>query len=137
MKIRILLAALLTSCLTSCASYHGVLAPPAIKQIQPGVTTEANLVTLFGPPDTRLAAAYGTRTELTWFRSIPPPPSGYIPFVGQFLGGLDLDVRQLIVILGHGGRVTSYQFYDSNGGVQFEETRVRTRAGKDFRNNAA
>ena len=133
MKTRILLAALLTSCLTSCASFYGGLAPATVKQIQPRVTTEADLIALFGPPDTRLAAAEGMRTELDWFRSIPPEPAGYLPMIGELFGGLDLRVQQLSVVLGHGARVMSYRFYNSDGPVQSEKTRLRTTQDQDFR----
>ncbi|MGI8432282.1 MAG: hypothetical protein ACR2MW_08345 [Chthoniobacterales bacterium] len=133
MKTRILLAALFTFCLTSCASFDGVLRPTAVEQIQPGVTTEADLVALFGPPDTRLAATQGMRTEIDWFRSVPPEPASYLPVIGELFGGLDLEVQQLSVVLGPGDRVMSYRFYDSDSGVQSEKTRRRSTQDKGFR----
>ncbi len=118
MKIRNLLAALGLLCLTSCATdHHEVITQPAVSQIRPGVTTEADLVHLFGPPDTRLAAYQGS-TKLDWFRSVAPKPRGYFPVFGQFWGGLDFDVQQLSVSLGQSGRVTEYTVYDSKGAVK-------------------
>lgn len=133
MKIRILLAILLAFCLPGCASYYGVLTPSSIQQIRVRETTEADLVALFGPPDTRSEAYYGARTQLDWYRSIPPEPAGYLPVIGQFFGGLDVEVQQLTVVLGHDRRVLSYRMYDSNGTVKAEKTRLRTRVDRDFR----
>ena len=122
MKTRILLAVLLAFCFPSCASYYGVLTPTSIQQIRVGVTTEADLVQLFGPPDTRFSSDSGTRAQLDWYRSIPPEPAGYLPWIGQFFGGLDLQVQQLTVSLGRGGRVVSFRMYDSDGTVISEKT---------------
>ncbi len=119
MKIRILLAAVATFCLTSCATERPIT-QATVNRIRPGVTTEADLVHAFGKPDTK-AAVYQGRTTLAWFRSLGPAPTGYLPLVGQFAGGLDLDVQQLSVEIA-GGKVASYTVYDSKGAVQSEKT---------------
>ncbi len=120
MKNRILLAALLALGFAGCAGPHGVLTQAKVHQIRPGATTEVDLNTLFGPPDTRWAALYGRKTQLDWFRSVPPGAGAYVPVFGQFLGGLDFHIQQLTVVLGPSGRVQSYQIYNSNGEVRSE-----------------
>lgn len=81
MKNPFLILALLTLSLTSCASYHPAIRQPAVRQIRPGVTTETDLLALFGPPDSRVGS-YKGGTNLTWFRSVPPGPAGYVPIFG-------------------------------------------------------
>jgi outer membrane protein assembly factor BamE (lipoprotein component of BamABCDE complex) len=123
MKLTILCASLLALCLTSCAAQHSSITSSAVAQIRPGITTEADLVQLFGPPDTRLSTFQGD-TSMDWFRSLGANPATYIPLVGQFLGGLDLEVQQLSVQIGRNGRVKKYTTYNSNGMVKTEQTRL-------------
>ncbi len=125
MKTKILLAAIFAFCLTNCAPYRNAITQPAVSQIRPGVTTKADLVQLFGRPDTQVTAFNGD-TTLDWFRSVGPNAAGYAPVVGQFLGGLDLEVQQLIVVVGRSGRVRSFTVYDSNGPLKSEKTKLRT-----------
>jgi hypothetical protein len=115
MKIRIVLAVSVVLCLTSCASYE--ITQSKLNQIRKGSTTEADLVELFGPPDTEWSGFQGN-ISLDWFRSEGPSIAGYLPVVGQFAGGLDLDVQQLSVVIGPGGRVAKVVIYDSNGAVR-------------------
>lgn len=132
MKIRNLFAALLAIlCLTSCASQRAVT-QPAVNQIRPGVTTEADLRQFFGPPDTKLTSFQGW-TSLAWFRSLGPKPGGYVPVFGEALGGLDLEVQQLSVVLGNNLRVRSYTVYDSNGRLKTKSRRTETVREVDFR----
>lgn len=123
MKMRNLFAALLVFCLTSCASYERAINPTNVGQIRPGITTESDLLQLFGYPDTRWTGMHGS-VALDWFRSISPNPAGYLPIAGQFLGGLDLEVQQLSVLIGPSGRVASFSVYDSNGAVKSEKTHL-------------
>ena len=112
-------------CLTSCASEHAIT-QPAVSAIRPGITTEAELRQHFGPPDTWLKNNRG-ESSFAWFRSLGPNAGGYVPILGEALGGLNLEVQQLSVVVGPSGRVRSYQFYDSNGMVKTqrgESTRV-------------
>lgn len=127
MKNRFLILACLALGLTSCASYHPVIKQSAVRQIRPGVTTEANLLALFGPPDTRVGS-YEGGTNLTWFRSVGSGPAGYAPIIGQFIGGLDLEVQELIVLLDPNGRVRSYTIHDSKGAIHTQKTRLHSAA---------
>ena len=120
MKSRYLTAALLALCFTSCASSETAFTSLQLNQIRPGVTTEAQLVGLFGPPDTELTTFEGMST-VAWFRSAGPPISGYLPVVGSCTGGLDVDVQELHVQTGVGGRVLSFSFYQSLGEVKTEQ----------------
>lgn len=113
MKTKFLVTAiLLCTCLTSWAWFPKSITPEKINQIRIGQTTEADLVLLFGPPTTRFTDMTHT-ISLDWFRSVPMLPSGYLPVVGQFLGGLNVEAQQLSVVLNPRGRVIRYEMHSS------------------------
>ncbi|MDQ3200507.1 MAG: hypothetical protein M3Q46_15205 [Verrucomicrobiota bacterium] len=115
MKTKILAATLLlSSCLTSWAWFPPSITVAKIGQIQVGQTTEADLVHLFGYPTTRFTDLR-QYTSVDWFRSVPAPPQSYLPLIGSFLGGLDVEAQQLHVVLSPGGRVVDYEVYSSRG----------------------
>ncbi len=120
MKSRYLTSAFLALCFTSCASSEVAFTGSQMNQIRPGVTTEAELVGLFGQPDTKLTTFAGS-SSIAWFRSPGPPISGYLPIVGVCAGGLDLNVQELHVLTGIGGRVISFSLYQSMGEVKTEQ----------------
>ena len=114
---------LLSSCLTSWAWFPKSITQEKINQIHIGQTTEADLVHLFGPPTTRFTDLSHS-ISLDWFRSVPMPPSGYLPVVGQFLGGLNLEAQQLSIVLSPGGRVIRYEMHSSKDKARGEGVRM-------------
>ena len=130
MKIKLLAAVLLTFCLTSRAAFGHSITQAKVDQIRPGYTTEADLVRLFGPPITRSTDIYRT-TSLDWIRSQPPGLQAYLPLVGSFLGGFDIEVQQLSVQLRADGRVGSFTIYDLNGNVK-RTTKSQTYIGRGY-----
>ncbi len=113
MKIKSLVTAiLLSTCLTSWAWFPKSISQAGINQIRLGQTTEADLVQLFGPPTTRFVDLRNG-IALDWFRSVPMPAAGYLPVIGQFLGGLDVEAQQLTVDLTPDGRVIRYEVHSS------------------------
>jgi len=112
MKIKVLACALfISSCLTSWA-FPPIVTQENLNQIRVGQTTEADLVHLFGYPTTR-QVDLANYISVDWFRSVPIPCEGYIPFAGPSLGGLDVDAQQLSVVLSPGGRVVRYTFHST------------------------
>ncbi len=122
MKTRILLAALLAFALASCASPG--LTQTKVQQIRLGVTTENDLVQLFGPPGTKWTAYHGN-TFIDWIHSDGAGPAGYFPMLGEVSGGLHFDLQELAVIVAPNGRVLSYTIYDSNGATKTEGRMVQ------------
>lgn len=113
MKTKFLVAALLiSSCLTSWAWFPPSITQQKINQIRVGQTTEADLVRLFGTPTTRFVDLAHS-VAIDWFRSVPAPPQSYIPLIGSFLGGLNVEAQQLTVFLSPGGRVVRYEVHSS------------------------
>ena len=113
MKMKLLATALLlASCLTGWAWPRSSITQEKVNQIRLGQTTEADLVQLFGAPTTRMTDLRH-QVELDWFRSAPMPVQGYLPFIGSFIGGLDLDSQQLYVVLAPNGRVLRFYVYST------------------------
>jgi hypothetical protein len=100
---------LLATCLTS---WGKSITPEKLSQIRVGATTETDLVHLFGPPSTRFVDIYHT-ISLDWFRSVPMPIGGYLPFIGELAGGRRLEAQQLSVFLTPSGVVTRYEMHSS------------------------
>src|SRR5689334_18942138 len=111
---------LLATCLTSWAWHCKSITREKLTQIRIGQTTEADLVELFGPPSTRFVDIYHT-VSLDWFRSVPMPIGGYLPFIGELAGGRDVDAQQLSVVLSSGGRVSRYEIHSSKDQPRADE----------------
>ena len=112
MKIKVLACVLLiSSCLTNW-SFSSTVTREKLDQIRIGQTTEADLVHLFGNPTTR-QVDLTNYISVDWFRSVPIPWEGYLPFAGPSLGGLDVDAQQLSVVLSPGGRVVRYSVHST------------------------
>ena len=113
MKTKLLaIAILVCSSLTTWAWFPPAITQEKVNQIQIGQTTEADLVGLFGAPTTRKTDIRG-QVELDWFRSQPIPWQGYLPLIGSFIGGLDIDAQQLYVLLSPRGAVLRFSAYSS------------------------
>ena len=112
-KTKIAVAGLLiSSCLTSWAWFPPSITEEKLDQIRIGVTTEVDLVNLFGPPTTRFVDLRRNVSD-DWFRSVPMPWSGYLPLIGELCGGLNLDAQQLSVLLTPAGRVIRFEAHSS------------------------
>lgn len=127
MITRSFLAALLAFYLTSCAN-HPAITQPEVNRIQTGVTTEAQLVKIFGRPDTR-TITYNGDTTIEWFRPLGPDLGSFVPFTGPIVSGRSLQVQQLTVIVDPSRRVRSFTVYDSRNARTNEK--VRTSAGAE------
>jgi hypothetical protein len=103
---------LLATCLSSWAWHCKSITPEKLSRIRIGQTTEPDLVELFGPPSTRFVDIYH-RISLDWFRSVPMPIGGYLPFIGELAGGRNVEAQQLSVFLTPDGRVVRYEMHSS------------------------
>jgi len=113
MKAKLLVSViLLVTCLTSWAWHCKSITPEKLGQIRIGQTTETDLIDLFGPPSTRFVDIYHT-AALDWFRSVPMPIGGYLPFIGELAGGRRVEAQQLSVFLNPSGVVTRYEMHSS------------------------
>ncbi len=126
MKTKILVTALLlSSCLTSWAWAPHRITQANVNQIRIGQTSEPELLQLFGPPTTRYVDLRHS-TSLDWFRSVPMPLPAYLPLIGQFLGGMNVEAQQLSVVLGSDGRVLRYEVHSSKDTLKSGPQQVTT-----------
>jgi len=113
MKTKLLaFAILISSTLTTWAWFPPAITQERVNRIQIGQTTEADLVRVFGTPTIRKTDIRG-QVELDWFRSRPIPWQGYLPLIGSFIGGLDVEAQQLYVLLSPQGTVLRFSAYSS------------------------
>lgn len=100
--------------LVSCASVGTPIAQQNVRNIKPGVTTEADLLRLFGNPNTKTLDSNG-RVVMMWIYSAAQANAkSFIPLVGPFVGGTNVQVQQLTVLMRSDGKVDKYTMNNSN-----------------------
>jgi outer membrane protein assembly factor BamE (lipoprotein component of BamABCDE complex) len=110
MKIAVFLLAL---AFAGCASVGTPIAQENVKKIRPGVTTEADLVRMFGPPSTRTLDSNG-KTILGWIYSeAQTKGTTFIPIAGPFVGGVNTRTQMLSVLIARNGKVERYTMNDT------------------------
>jgi hypothetical protein len=103
-----------------CASSGENFDETKLSQVKKGVTTEADLVQLFGAPQNRSINSDGVLT-LTWmYAEAQVKGESFIPYAGAFMGGTKSDMKTLTIQLAD-NKVTNYTY--SGGG---NETRNMT-----------
>ena len=109
--------------LVGCSSVGKPIAKEKIKQIQVDVTTEPDLIRMFGVPSTKTLDASGN-IVLTWVYShAATKPETFIPVAGAFVGGVKTRLQQLTVLIGKRGRVERYTMNDAPGEVKYGGSR--------------
>jgi outer membrane protein assembly factor BamE (lipoprotein component of BamABCDE complex) len=108
--INSILALAMLACLTSNVMAGRSINQAKVNQITPGLTTEEDLVRVFGPPSTRTVCPPG-ETTLDWFYVSPLSAQNYIPVVGPALGGTHVRAWELWVVLRTDGPVKRYIAY--------------------------
>jgi outer membrane protein assembly factor BamE (lipoprotein component of BamABCDE complex) len=117
--VKNLIAALLAVAMAGCSSVGKPIARDKINQVQVGVTTEAEVIRMFGVPSTKTLDASGT-IVLTWVYSrAAAKPQTFIPVAGVFVGGMNTRLQQLTVLIGKKGRVERYTMNDAPGEMKY------------------
>src|SRR5436309_13445089 len=105
-----ILALMMLAFLTSQAMAGHAITQAKVNQITPGLTTEEDLVRVFGPPTTRTICPPGEVT-LDWFYTSPISAQNYIPVIGPLLRGTLMTAWELWVGLRTNGPVKRYIAY--------------------------
>lgn len=106
MKLLVVIASLLV--LAGCASTGRKLDEAKINQIKKGQTTREDVIKLVGSPDQMMRTASGETTfTYTYFRATAKA-SSFIPIVGAFAGGADVQNQMLMVTFGPDNLVKDY-----------------------------
>lgn len=99
--------------LAGCASAGRPIAQQNVSQIKTGVTTETDLVRLFGPPNSKSLSSEG-KTLMMWvYSESQVKGTTFIPIVGAFAGGVNSRTQTLQVLIGRNGKVERYVTNDS------------------------
>jgi hypothetical protein len=119
----ILIAVCITT-LVGCMSVGTNIDTSKISKIKKGVTTEADLLNLFGEPNQQSVSGNGLQTmEWTYVQSNITAQS-FIPVVGDVFGGAKSANKSLRVTLGGNGKV---QDFSANfGGTEARQNRFGT-----------
>jgi hypothetical protein len=101
-----------------CASVGTPIAKQNVAGIKKGVTTETELVRMFGNPTDKSINSAG-KVVMTWVHSAAQPKgTSFIPFAGSFVGGTNVQVEKLQVVLGKDGRVEDYVMNESHRDIK-------------------
>jgi hypothetical protein len=103
--------------IVGCASVGTPIAKQNIPRIEKGVTTEAELVKMFGAASDKSFDSNG-KIIITWMHSAAQPKAAsFIPYAGPFIGGTNVQVEKLVVVMGKDGRVEDYTYNESHPNV--------------------
>jgi len=117
--LRIPIAAVIVALLAGCASTGENFDEGKVSQIKKGETTEAQLIQMFGQPQSRGVNSEGA-TTLTWtYIESRVKGESFIPYAGPFVGGTRHKQKTLNVTL-LDGKVQS--FSSSGGGMETRHT---------------
>ena len=104
--------------LAGCASVGKPVVTQNIPKIKRGVTTEADLVRMFGAPTTKTLNANGNVIMIWAHSAAQAKGASFIPFAGPFIGGTNVQVQQLTVLLNSKGTVQNYTMNESHPDIK-------------------
>jgi outer membrane protein assembly factor BamE (lipoprotein component of BamABCDE complex) len=107
--------------LCGCASVGRKLDESKVDQIKKGVTTRDQVVQLVGSPDQITRDGFGRVMFQYIYSRATTKPSTFIPIVGAFTGGADVQSQMLMVTFDTNNAVSdlfsSYEVNEINSGV--------------------
>jgi outer membrane protein assembly factor BamE (lipoprotein component of BamABCDE complex) len=116
-KIKVLSVILGIIALYGCASVGTPIATQNVPKIRKGVTTEAELVQMFGSPTDKSLLANDKTVETWIYTHNQVKGTTFIPYAGAFVGGSHLEIQKLMVYLDRDGKVHNYAFNDSHSEI--------------------
>ena len=115
---------LLAVAIAGCSTTIGTpIAKEKVNQIRLGLTTEPDLLLLFGNPSTKTLDPSGN-VVLTWvYSNASTKAETFVPVAGAFIGGYNTHVQQLTVLVNRKGRVEKWTMNNSPGEVKYGRSR--------------
>jgi outer membrane protein assembly factor BamE (lipoprotein component of BamABCDE complex) len=104
--VALLLAAVVL--ISGCATVGRRIDPVAVQQLQVGHTTKEQVVALLGSPDSMTQMGTGGAMWQYAFVRATAKASSFIPVVGAFAGGTDMQSQSLMLTFGADGVLTDY-----------------------------
>jgi outer membrane protein assembly factor BamE (lipoprotein component of BamABCDE complex) len=105
---RLLFLSLLVSCLAACVSSGRKIDQSAADKIEKGKTTREQVINLIGSPDRITRTGNGDIIYVYNYMRIAAKPASFIPYVGLFVGGSNLQHQMYMVTFGPDGLVKDY-----------------------------
>ena len=97
MKTTIILPIILAALLCGCVSYGRKIDQAKVEQIRTGETTRAQVLQLIGSPDQITSTGTGVLLFQYAFVRATPKASTFIPVVGAFAGGANVQNEMVMV----------------------------------------
>jgi len=117
--VKIFCALILAILIAGCSSVGTPIEQNKVNQIKIGVTTEADLFLLFGPPSTKTLDTSGA-IVLTWaYSTAATKAETFVPLAGPFIGGYNTHVQQLTVLINRKGKVEKWTMNNAPGEVRY------------------
>ena len=93
---------------TGCASTGRKIDMSKVDQIKKGETTKQQVIQLLGSPEQMTSDASGNTTFLYLYSRATTKGQTFIPIVGAFAGGANVQSQMVSVIFGPDGKVSNY-----------------------------
>jgi outer membrane protein assembly factor BamE (lipoprotein component of BamABCDE complex) len=113
---RVMAFVLLAGLLSGCVSSGRKIDQAAVETITKGETTKAQVINLLGSPDQITKLGNGDTIFMYNYMRATPKPTTFIPIVGAFAGGANLQHQNCMVIFGPDGVVKNYT--STQGGTE-------------------
>ncbi len=103
--------------ITGCASSGTPIRAYDVGSIEKGVTTESDIRLRFGPPQTVALDQDGNRIYGYTYVKASSRPESFIPIVGPFVGGVDMQTQVLQIRIDKDGLVQDFVYTDAPSSV--------------------
>lgn len=115
MKNTLAICALL-AVIAGCASSGVQVKPDQLTLFKAGVTTEADVVQALGKPNVSTSSSDGTKTLAYSFAEYKIRGASFIPIVGMFAGGSDINMNSTVFTFDSAGKMLDYKTTESSYG---------------------
>jgi outer membrane protein assembly factor BamE (lipoprotein component of BamABCDE complex) len=120
--VKTLFAAVLLVAMAGCSSVGTPISKEKVARIRIGVTTEVDLIRMFGIPSTKTLDSNGNVVASWVYSEASTKPETFVPLAGPFIGGVNTRLQQLTVLINKKGTVQRYTLNDRPGEVKYGRT---------------
>ena len=97
-----------------CATVGTQIDQSNLSQIKEGVTTQKEVIALMGQPYMQTLTSDGKIMMMYQYTKVKNRAANFIPVVGAFSGGMDMEQQTLQILVNEKGIVEKYLFTDSS-----------------------
>ncbi len=114
MRIKEVLMFLLCFSLAGCATVGKEIQADSLNKIHKGITTEKEVISLLGNPQTKTIGSDGKIIMLYQYTKVKNRTVNFIPVVGLLAGGMDMRTQMLTILIGENDKVDNFTLNDAN-----------------------